>query len=286
MSSQDPIRAIGRGLDVIEALNESPVTSLAALHERTGLPKPSLVRLLETLIERGYVVRVSRTEGYALTEAVLRLACGIRERDRLVDLARPLMEAFTRRHKWQVSLSTSETDAMRVRFSTRHISPFARDQSYVNRRIPMLRSAMGRAYFAHCGRHERDVILQTRRDASDVLPIERDPAALATLVRCTRAHGFAVPEAPISDRVRSFAVPILQADEPDSAIGAISLFYYASVMRLDEALAAYLPPLQQLAAEIAAGLLEGRGRAAANPIAAVPPPEIVRHFRPRRAAGA
>src|SRR5512146_1942053 len=140
------VHAVTKALAVIEALNRGPVTPLAALHEVTGLPKSSLVRLLETLIEVGYVVRVSRRDGYALTEAVLRLSSGVRHRDVVVDVARPLMIAFTRRLKWQVSLATAESDAMLVRFTTRHISPFSREQNFLNRRVHMIQSALGRAY--------------------------------------------------------------------------------------------------------------------------------------------
>jgi IclR family mhp operon transcriptional activator len=254
MSIHDPIRAVMRGLAVIEALNERPVTSLSSLHATTGLPKPSLVRLLDTLIEGGYVVRVSRAEGYALTEAVLRLASGVRERDRVVDVARPLMEAFTRRHKWQVSLSTSETEAMRVRFSTRHISPFSRDKNFLNRRVPMLQSAVGRAYFAFCSPDERRFILNLRQAAPDVLAIEKDPAAVESLVARVRADGYATTERPRSDTTRSFAVPILEAASADSPLGSVALFYYASAMTKAQALERYHEPLRDLAADIAAGV--------------------------------
>src|ERR1700735_3792302 len=90
--------SVGRGMNVVETLNLRPVTSLEALHQATRMPKPTLVRLLETLIAAGYVHRVSRREGYAVTEAVLRLSAGVRDRDVLIDVARPLIEAFTREH--------------------------------------------------------------------------------------------------------------------------------------------------------------------------------------------
>ena len=163
MQKDSPVQAATRVLAIIEALNRRRVTPLETLHATTRLPKSTLVRLLETLIEAGYVVRVSRREGYALTENVLRLSAGVRHRDLMVDVARPRLEAFTRAHKWQVSLATREADVMLVRFSTRHISPFAREQTLLNRRVQMLRSALGRAYFASCSPDEQQVVLVETR---------------------------------------------------------------------------------------------------------------------------
>ncbi|HEY3950944.1 helix-turn-helix domain-containing protein [Phenylobacterium sp.] len=255
MNWESPIRALGRGLAVIEALNQNHVTTLAALHADTGLPKPSLVRLLETLIDAGYVVRVSRSEGYALTEAVLRLASGVRHRDAVVDVARPLMEAFTRRHKWQVSLATGETDHMLVRFSTRHISPFSRERNFLNRRVPMLQSAVGRAYFAYCPDAHREAILRVRLAAADVLPVERNPQTLALLVSQVRADGFATTERPRSDSTRSFAVPVMDCVAGDDGpVGALAFFYYRSAMTCEQATQRYLPAVRELAGEISEGL--------------------------------
>jgi len=91
MDRDETVHSVARAFNVVEILNSRRVTSLEALHKSTGVPKPTLVRLLETLIAAGYVHRVSRREGYAVTESVLRLSAGVRDRDVLVDVARPLM---------------------------------------------------------------------------------------------------------------------------------------------------------------------------------------------------
>lgn len=51
------IRALERGLRVIEALDRRKVASLAALARATDLPKPTLLRVLKTLIEKGWAYR-------------------------------------------------------------------------------------------------------------------------------------------------------------------------------------------------------------------------------------
>lgn len=266
---RDHVQSLTRGLAIIEALNRGRVSSLATLHAVTGLPKSSLVRLLETLIEAGYVVRISRREGYALTDAVLRLSSGVRHRDLVVDVARPLMEAFTRRYKWQVSLATSETDSMLIRFSTRHISPFAREENFLNRRVGMLQSALGRAYFAWCSDDEREFVLNALRAAGDMLALPERRADLDALLARVRADGYATTERPRSNPTRSFAVPVMEPGE-DGPLGALALFYYRSTMTEAQATRRYLPLLQALAEEISAGLEQARAGAEATEPGAAP----------------
>ena len=57
MAIIEPIR---RAFLVLEALNRRRSTTLSLLSAETGLPRPTLVRLLQTLIELGYASRDTR----------------------------------------------------------------------------------------------------------------------------------------------------------------------------------------------------------------------------------
>ena len=56
-SSVKSIRALERGLDVLQALQTGPGAGLKDLHEITGLSKATLLRILRTLMERNLVWR-------------------------------------------------------------------------------------------------------------------------------------------------------------------------------------------------------------------------------------
>jgi DNA-binding IclR family transcriptional regulator len=61
------IRALERGLDILEAFTlDAPELSLAQIADRTGLPKPTALRLLSVLAQRGYVEWIGETERYRL----------------------------------------------------------------------------------------------------------------------------------------------------------------------------------------------------------------------------
>jgi DNA-binding IclR family transcriptional regulator len=50
-----PIRAVARALEVLEALNRQGTATALALARETGIPRPTVYRLLETLVGTGHV---------------------------------------------------------------------------------------------------------------------------------------------------------------------------------------------------------------------------------------
>ena len=123
--SEPVIEPIRRAFVLLEALNRRRSTTLKVLAIETALPRPTLVRLLHTLIALGYASRVSREAGYRLTDQVLALAGGVRFIDHLVDAAIPHMSRFTREHGWPLYLATLSAGGMAVRHSTAPESPMS-----------------------------------------------------------------------------------------------------------------------------------------------------------------
>jgi IclR family mhp operon transcriptional activator len=255
MGRDSDIQSVVRALNVLEALNQVSVASVEAIHQMTGLPKPTLIRILGTLANMGYVFHVSRRDGYALTEKVVRLSGGFRHFDAIVDAARPELEAFTREHKWQLSIATPETDALRVRFNTRHLSPFAPDQRFLNRRIGILGSAMGRAYLAFCSEIERKSLLKflEAKDPKLHRTAEHRRKVREMIDRVQRL-GYATIERQPGDHVRSFAVPVMPTDPARGAIAAISMFYFSSAMTEGQATSRFCEPVCQIGRRIAASV--------------------------------
>ena len=220
------------------------------IHRLTKLPKPTLIRILGTLVHAGYVFHVSRRDGYALTEKILRLSAGFRYLDAIVNIARPLLEGFTAKHKWQISIGTPDEAAMRVRFNTRHMSPFAPDQMFLNRRIGMLETGLGRAYLAYCPDSERSVILDM------IKPPEPDSPSIAVepILADIRKRRYATIQRGPGDRVRSFAVPVFGAGETAGAVASLAMFYFGSVMTEDQATSRYLDEVYDVSHTITASL--------------------------------
>jgi len=249
---KEPVQPILRALRILETLNEETVTTLERLHERTALPKPTLVRLLDTLIAGKYVRRVSRRAGYSLTDRVLRLADGFRHSDRVVEVARPIMHALTAEHKWPVALATFDGDAMIVRTGTLHKSPLGTGPNYLDARLPMLLSALGRAYIAFCPETERQTILSVlRMSNAPTNALAKDEKAVTRLIASIRKRGYASTAPVPGDPATGIAIPIMQGEQAEAAL---TMRYFGSAMTEAEAARRYLAPMRAAADAISAAL--------------------------------
>jgi IclR family mhp operon transcriptional activator len=235
------IEPVARSFTILEALSRRPHATIAALADETALPRPTVVRLLKTLSELGYATQVSRTAGYRLTDKVLGLAQGIRFVDHLVDVAAPHMSRFTKKYGWPLYLGTISDRAITIRHSTAAESPMSFERSALQKKSPILSSALGRAWLAFCAADERRAVLQH-------LGVEPD-AELAAQFAHIRRDGYSFTVLPRTGRLQGIGVAIRRRHR---VMGCLSMRFIRSAMSEQEAGARYGDPLNALAAAIAA----------------------------------
>lgn len=61
------IESLARGLQVVDAIRQHAPASLATLHQSTGISKATLLRILKTLQEAGWVYRALGDATYRLS---------------------------------------------------------------------------------------------------------------------------------------------------------------------------------------------------------------------------
>jgi IclR family mhp operon transcriptional activator len=254
MPSFPPVRAVERAIDVIQALNRHPVATLDLLHRQTAIPKPTLVRILETLATRGLVAHAPQYGAYCLTSGVQTLSSGYHGEPRIVEAAGALCEELTRRIKWPLALAVLDYDAMIVRYSTIPHSPLALLHSTLNMRLSLVARALGRAYLAFCGREECRALLDILRlsaHAEDALAHDR--RAVQAMLRETRAHGYALREPGIRPVSGTLAVPVREGPR---VVASLGVTWIASALTHEQAVERLLPQLQGLALRIERRLKE------------------------------
>lgn len=243
-----PLRTIA----VLRALNVRNGATVAELSEATGISRPALYRILETLRTAGYVSINLRQQRYCLTMLVRTLAEGFSDEDWVTQVARPVLSALQRKVLWPVDLGTFMNNAMWIRETTRQSSPLTIDRGVVGLRFPMLQGATGRAYLAFCPENERKQILAnlSRCPESGNEMLEQ-PGELKALLDRTREQGYGQRYGEQPTETGAIAVPIL-IDE--RVIGCINMTFIASALRPEEAARQHLAAIVRSARKIAAGV--------------------------------
>jgi IclR family mhp operon transcriptional activator len=249
MSSFPPVQSVQRALGLLTELNKQRVTTLAELHRSTGLPKPTIVRLLETLIAEGFVCNDGRLSGYRVTSQVTTLSSGFHGAPLVIEAARPWAIDLTRRLKWPVAVALLETDAVFVRFSTIPDSPISPFHATINMRLSLVARGLGRAYLAFCPARERQLLV--RMLAASPHQDDRPkglPKVVERLVKATRGRGFAMRDPNVTPRNSdTIAVPIMARGR---VLATLGLTYFRSAVTPAMLLETLVPALQETRAQV------------------------------------
>ena len=228
------IRALERGIEVLRLLRTHEGTELRALHAATGLPKPTLLRILHTL-ERGGLARRSMFDGQWRRAAVWAPPPLASVADQhLAEIAAPKLLALQRSVLWPSDLLVYRDFAMVLVESSRRLSGLAMNPRYhVGYRVDLFLSAPGRAWLAFCSEAEREAAMAHFRDHPPANPrsaaVFRDE--IGTILAQTRRQGYAARDAVFGgsgeamsvfdDGLDAIAVPVPTAAGVHAAINLV-----------------------------------------------------------------
>jgi IclR family mhp operon transcriptional activator len=268
MRRPETIRGLERGLQVLNVLQSNPISSLHDVHLATGISKPSLLRILNTL-ERAGVVSRRLADGHYRISAFTRMA-GKRDRyDRVAEAAAPVLDRLCRKVLWPSDLMVPAGDHMERRETSQAHTPFffvnpAR-RTRVGQSANWLLTGMGRAYLAFCPERERNDILQLLRNSDKPEDrLARDPKRLDKILAETRARGYGTRSPifiggnygrpPFDDGLAAIAVPLLDRTRVH---GSINILWVKPAFTTEEFADRHLADLQAAAAEIVHSLRSG-----------------------------
>ncbi len=237
---------------LIRLMNRRDSWTLQQIAQDSTLAKPTVYRLLHTLIEEGYVYMPPGKAGtYRLTSKVRELGAGLTAFTIFADVAEPIVIDATRQLDWPASFAMPSPPFMRIVACG---MPYSREHSAkptsVGREHWMFSSAVGVAYLSRCGMAQLSACHQAgvaRRlldgDASPVPSIE----TLVASGRNVRETGYALRLATPTDVNSAMAVPVYIGDW---AIGAIACSTFPRSLSADF-IRKMLPGLTDAAAAIA-----------------------------------
>lgn len=227
--TSDGVRAASRVLAVLQAMNRQPYSTIQSLYEATGLPKPTLVRLLKTLVADGFVSDDRRHPGYQITSLVTSLSNGFRGDPVVVEAGRAWAMGLSTKFKWPVAIAVFENDAVVVRYSTVYDSPVSPFHATINMRLSLLTRALGRAYLAGCDDERiENLMAAIARGSAPESELAQDRDAVWRMIRTVRERGYAFRSPKVEPKNSdTLAVPIYV----DGVVhGSIGITYFRSAM--------------------------------------------------------
>lgn len=238
--THEPVRAVQRALSLLRVMNEREVWTLEALQAKTALPKSTVHRLLATLQAEHYVYSGEEMYGrYRLTHTVRNLSQGVTEKNRLADVARPILIAATKKLKWPFAVGVIDHHVVRANVCTMAYSPYATRPTCLGQSYDLFTTALGNAYLAFCDSAERRILVTLAGGCRlDVL---------RQMIRATRSKGYGLRAGREHDETSAIAVPIF--DGSNDLIGVLACSTFSASLA-PEWLAKVVPAARDAAREI------------------------------------
>lgn len=239
-----------KALQVLEALCQGEDFQVTQLSQDLGINYSTTHRILATLSEAGYVSQDNKTSKYRATLKVYRLGLKVRNKQPLVNLARPFMENMVADYGHTMNLASFIDNHAVVIDRFEGGDPLISDLS-MGRQLPAYCTAFGKVFLAEMSQIElHEYADNTEFRAYTTRTITRIQDLAAELKRIKR-QGFAVDERELDDGVRCVAAPI--KDESGRVIGALSISGRTGTMTLHDMENSRIP-LVKAASELSAKL--------------------------------
>ncbi len=222
------IQSVTRACDVLFTIagSEQPLT-VASLAKILDLPRPTIHRILHTLVASGVAARVDSGKAYVVTPKLALATAANTRTATLADLATPSLHRL-------VAIS-EETASMHVRIGDLRVCVaevegsrgirWARGSGWS---APIWLGAVGRLLLAGLPDVELNEILSRQPLHALASNTVVDEPKLRTLLETVRANGWSSSESETVDGAAATAAPVTDAN--GKTIGALSL--YASADRL------------------------------------------------------
>lgn len=243
------VRALERGLHLIEALAEHGWLGPAELARHTGIDRATIYRLLATLEHNGFVVRHPQRAKYFLSSKFHSLGSSVQARDELVMLVSGPLNNLVKQINWPSDFGVLDGGRLVIAGSNHALTTMTFYRAIVGQTRPVMRSALGRAILSAMSEEERAaaidaIIMAGGPDAEDVA----DKHAVEALVANTRRRGYALSLGEADSQVSAIALPVVSKK---GVVGAINIVFFRSTFRIDW-VERYLEPLRKCIQEVEA----------------------------------
>lgn len=248
------VSALARGLSVLRTFHNTSELSPADIIRRTGLPQATVWRICRTLIELGWLTRISGTDKLRVGLPVVQVGRAALAVQSIVDVARPHMRRLQARFEGAMTLAVRDGIEMLCLDRVEGRAVFVADMR-VGYRLALTRASLGWAYLAGLDNERRAVLLK-ELEHTDPVNWTEVGGQLTRALADYQTSGYVVSKGTLHGDINAAAVPL---HLPGGAVAALSCGGLASAFN-DATLVKVGPALRQAARNIedeAVGVMAG-----------------------------
>jgi IclR family pca regulon transcriptional regulator len=220
--ARSTVQSLAKGFRVLEAFtSENDEQTLSQIAMAAELDPGTTFRMLNTLVDLGYVSRIPESRRFALTLKVLDLGFHAIARTDLRSIVRPILRSLVSETNEAASFAVLQgADVLyleRVRAGITRLGVDIR----IGTTVPATQTAIGQSILAFLPEQQvQKVQMLTPTTPFIIKPHATEPALQDLLVQI-REDGFVLTESLFTDGLRILAVPVLDID--GYPVGAISI---------------------------------------------------------------
>jgi IclR family pca regulon transcriptional regulator len=219
---KNSVQSLAKGFRVLEAFSaDQGERTLSEIAEAAALDAGTTFRMLNTLVELGYVARVPDSKRFRLTLKVLDLGFHAMARKDLRALVRPVLRSLVGTLVEAASFGVVDGGDViyieRVRAGQARLGMDIR----VGTAIPAATSAIGRAILAFLPADALEQVLAVAPRQGLLHEVVPDRSTLLPILADIRRRGYVAQECVIAGKLHLLAAPVLDRD--GVPVGAVSI---------------------------------------------------------------
>ncbi|AOX11790.1 MULTISPECIES: IclR family transcriptional regulator [Pseudomonas] len=219
-NQRSTVQSLAKGFRVLEAFTaESDELTLSQIAAKAELDPGTTYRMLNTLVDLGYVSRIPESKRFSLTLKILNLGFHAIAHTDLRSLVRPVLRGLVSETSEAASFAVLQgADVLyleRVRAGITRLGVDIR----IGTTVPACQTAIGQSILAFLPDHEVERIKELSSSTSFMSKSLSRP--LSEVLEQIRKDGYIITESLFAEGLRILAVPVLDID--GYPVGAISI---------------------------------------------------------------
>lgn len=216
------MKSLTKALSILEMISKTQGVGIRELSQKTGLPPTTVHRIVNTLVEQGYLHQNRTNKAYFLSTIFLNFADSVQQQFDLLPISRPHLERLSADTGKSVNLCVRDGMVMVYIDHVQSQKHMLRTFTRLGARVPLYASGVGKIYLSLMEPDELKAYLNQIKLVRFTEKTITGKKRLNEELQRIRTQGYALDDQEKEAGVRCIAAPIFNYDGSIAAAVSIS----------------------------------------------------------------